>query len=1219
MKLYHDADEDDSWTEVTGIIEDPEIISYNNAYGICTVILRDFELSLFATWEPYDFIPMKITDDSANVLFRGYLIKKIFEAKVLILTIAGLGIALEWASFNANYIIAEGLVKQVDADDELHVYSDDNANGSFDAGEDYSWDVSEHAQGDRNRGVLILDNTTTTETETWNASAVSADGETDSGGDHTDTHTQEDPEIDAGDYYWFKDTGADPYDATAEFTMDGVVIPTSHTITKIEIDYNIAVEQLAVSGYSYAGAKIELYRDGVWTQLRTAGSITWDEGIGKFSGWVSGTVSIEYSGVDEYLTITGENYTALPLRIRLYGDSTRTGDPIDICFALIDYLSVRVFHNTLDISPISNTITGNNASSIICDGTTWTNTGVAVNDKFFIGENTSRILTEAVNNAGLSINIISTLTKYAARRFKGVNSLEVVNVICLLEGTEWCEDYKNNGIKIIAKDDFIDSEVDITSTTYEDEWQFEDKCNQIKKVEVFGNASLNVYAVAEDGDVKGNLCKQLIDNSINTNADAQEVADAQLALLKDKKPSIRLTVDGVQTALQLGYTIDITVEKPNGTDVVAKTAYPIRRIERRGRGIGGIKTTIYAGLGETPLEEELGKIIKNTYYLAKQNLSSKLTSTPWSQGALIGYGDIVGFGTGVRDVIDAEVVDGESIDNAIDTLIATHTAITDAHHAKYTDAEARGAINDIIGSDGHLDAELDADQHKVIDLPNCTADNDAARKKYVDDEISSAIADVVSDAVYDADNWNNVTDVAPSKNTVRDVVVTLAEAVVYKGTYTPGDAYPANPDAGDFYICDADGYKSAPGGGDNTPARWYEIGDWIVWNDTESQWDILRNSMGDNIIPVSPGDSIQAAIDEIESVGNGVVYLLPGTHTLTATLTANDVDVDLIIKGCGKASTIDVGDDRGCLDITNIHSLTVRDLFVDASDVTTTGESIIDVNETNDNKVIIDNIEIKCTNNKGLGIYARSGNITLHDCEVYGSYIGITMSNSPGSVCYANRCHDNTYGLGLAGNAQPCTIVFGNYIYDNNSSALNVGALDIGGDYYQVFGNYVYNNTLKAGWGGISIEAIGEYNYVHGNYIIDNSEWGIRCLGDNNLIGENFYYNNSNGNIYNSGDANSGGGRCVLGTYTGDGNASQLIYLEFRPMLILIVQEYGDYHWFKMDSDNYASADHALLMGLGAGNFDTKLEIDDAGFYAKGAGNGDLNKSGETYDYVVFG
>jgi len=55
-------------------------------------------------------------------------------------------------------------------------------------------------------------------------------------------------------------------------------------------------------------------------------------------------------------------------------------------------------------------------------------------------------------------------------------------------------------------------------------------------------------------------------------------------------------------------------------------------------------------------------------------------------------------------------------------LIDLHAAIEDAHHARYTDGEARAAINDIFGADGKADADIDLDGHDLkggsVILPN---------------------------------------------------------------------------------------------------------------------------------------------------------------------------------------------------------------------------------------------------------------------------------------------------------------------------------------------------------------------------------------------------------------------------------------------------------------------------------------------------------------------
>ncbi|KKM26169.1 hypothetical protein LCGC14_1587420, partial [marine sediment metagenome] len=76
MKLYYDNS--GTWTEVTAVVSYPTIRKMNNMYGSCTVILRDFEGSLYGTWYTRDFTEMKVEDDSSNIIFRGFLIAKTY-------------------------------------------------------------------------------------------------------------------------------------------------------------------------------------------------------------------------------------------------------------------------------------------------------------------------------------------------------------------------------------------------------------------------------------------------------------------------------------------------------------------------------------------------------------------------------------------------------------------------------------------------------------------------------------------------------------------------------------------------------------------------------------------------------------------------------------------------------------------------------------------------------------------------------------------------------------------------------------------------------------------------------------------------------------------------------------------------------------------------------------------------------------------------------------
>lgn len=212
--------------------------------------------------------------------------------------------------------------------------------------------------------------------------------------------------------------------------------------------------------------------------------------------------------------------------------------------------------------------------------------------------------------------------KYIAREFKGSYCMEPLKAVCKLEGALWYEDYINDKIILVKKADLVDSGVDLTEADYEDNWEYEDNCNQVKSFLVFGKAEDNIFAKAVDKTVSGHISRQLIDESITNVADAQEIADAQLALVNSKRPSIRLPLKVDNVALQLGTTVDITLARPT----VAKTAYPIRKLERVRKGINDIRLTIWVGLGESTEEENVAKFIRDNMFRSHKSLTNRLIS-----------------------------------------------------------------------------------------------------------------------------------------------------------------------------------------------------------------------------------------------------------------------------------------------------------------------------------------------------------------------------------------------------------------------------------------------------------------------------------------------------------------------------------------------------------------------------------------------------------------
>jgi len=214
--------------------------------------------------------------------------------------------------------------------------------------------------------------------------------------------------------------------------------------------------------------------------------------------------------------------------------------------------------------------------------------------------------------------------KYMARVFKGQHCIEPLKAVCNLEGAEWMEDYPNNRIKLVKKANFVDSGVSLTQSNYDHDWEYEDLCNEVKYVYVWGKttATENVFAKAVSTVANGEDSKQIVDNDILSNTEAQEIANTQLALFEVKRPSIRIPLDGVNAAIQLGTYVNVTMARPT----VGAADYKIRMIQRFKRGITGIKTIIYCGFGETDWDEKIQKEIDRLGLETHKSLINKLTS-----------------------------------------------------------------------------------------------------------------------------------------------------------------------------------------------------------------------------------------------------------------------------------------------------------------------------------------------------------------------------------------------------------------------------------------------------------------------------------------------------------------------------------------------------------------------------------------------------------------
>ena len=254
----------------------------------------------------------------------------------------------------------------------------------------------------------------------------------------------------------------------------------------------------------------------------------------------------------------------------------------------------------------------------------------------------------------------SDYDRYMAREFKGQHCYQVLNSVCELEGAHWFEDYVNNMIGIVKFDNMDDSGVDLTDSDYGWDWEYEDECNQVKGVFVWGKSSYNnadgttknVFAKAIDKDVDENgKTIQIIDDSISTNVEAKNIADENLDRYKTKRPSIKISCNTVQADIQLGTYVGLTMARPT----VGATDYDIRMITRSQAGKTGVTTTIHCGLGESSWDEKLFKAINKAEEHAHKALSTKLNANPYDIGSqAVDWDSVIGAAAGAVAAIEAD-------------------------------------------------------------------------------------------------------------------------------------------------------------------------------------------------------------------------------------------------------------------------------------------------------------------------------------------------------------------------------------------------------------------------------------------------------------------------------------------------------------------------------------------------------------------------------------
>lgn len=295
----------------------------------------------------------------------------------------------------------------------------------------------------------------------------------------------------------------------------------------------------------------------------------------------------------------------------------------------------------------------------------------------------------------------------------------------------------------------------------------------------------------------------------------------------------------------------------------------------------------------------------------------------------------------------------------------------------------------------------------------------------------------------------------------------------------------------------------------------------------------------------SNGDftDIQDAIDYVEGLDRGSVFITPGTYKISQSLVIQKSDVNLV--GQGAASIIEL-DNNVNDDVIKLHSVSgllervkVQNLKIDGnganqsagqgiaaiqsgagtgvSDITIKDLEIIACKDnavdfdylTSPKRCLVENNYIHNNLSLGISIAVGKDNLVTDNIIEDNSSVGINFNNSEHNLAVNNRIKGGTTGISLS-NGEKKDIVSGNSIHNVSASAISLSS---SASHTVVEGNFIESCDI-----GINIVSavLGscKYNTISDNIILSCSHYGIRSKNDTDVDGRNCYNTITGNTIY---------------------------------------------------------------------------------------------------------
>lgn len=329
--------------------------------------------------------------------------------------------------------------------------------------------------------------------------------------------------------------------------------------------------------------------------------------------------------------------------------------------------------------------------------------------------------------------------------------------------------------------------------------------------------------------------------------------------------------------------------------------------------------------------------------------------------------------------------------------------------------------------------------------------------------------------------------------------------------------------------------------GDGFPGLQKAIRNWVDAHYNPENWDEYH---------VATAAEFTTVLNEITNDNKSGIINITAAFQFNHTINAPNSGI--IIQGKGTAFDMTVTTTSGLI-VTNVMSLTIRDLSIDASSLIF--GNCININETNGNRILIDNINIT-GNNVGYGVYIQSENVYVtrskfedldrgiyfyqcfqggamfnwcEDCDDGGIYLELSgkhriafnfVNNCTGygicdvSAFYGStiigNCVENAGSDGIYSHNSQFAVIEGNRVYNSGGHGIHA--------HYctkcTITGNTIDQSTTNG------IHSTSQAASIVGNTCCDNGGSGIINLATKTIIKSNVCNTNINGNygIGNSGN-----------------------------------------------------------------------------------------------------